>query len=168
MATCANTLLFGLRLDTCGICRTPSTTMASSLPPALAKLLPATKAVANATLNPYPTTLYQTLSRLRNDGVGALVAQRRWDAKNIHGCYWKVTRVKLKDEGRHGRAWGRLIWKGQLKTSLFFSINDLMLTLGPLGEIVSTRDEQIRGGLKYLWKVVDDESVPPPLPKQRA
>ena len=93
--------------------------MASSLPPALAKLLPAAKPTANATLNPYPTTLYRTLSRLRNDGVGALVAQRRWDAKNIPGSYWKVTRVKLKDEGKHGRAWGRLIWRGQPKTSLF-------------------------------------------------
>lgn len=100
--------------------------MASSLPPALARLIPVTKEAANATLNPYPATLYQTLSRLRNDGVGALVAQRRWDAKKIFGCYWKVTRVKLKDEGRHGRAWGRLIWKGQPKTSLFhkkFNVN---------------------------------------------
>ena len=54
------------------------------------------------------------------------------------------------------------------KNLLFFSIRNSVLTLEPLGEIVSTRDEQIRGGLKYLWKVVDDESVPPPLPKQRA
>lgn len=139
--------------------------MASSLPPALAKLLPATKATANATLNPYPTTLYQTLSRLRNDGVGALVAQRRWDAKKIHGCYWKIIRVKLKDEGRHGRAWGRLIWKGWLYQ--VFSIRISMLNPGFLGEVVSTRDEEIRGGLKRLWKVVDEKSVPPPVPKQR-
>ena len=140
--------------------------MASSLPPALAKLLPATKATKNATLNPHPTTLYQTLSRLRNDGVGALVAQRRWDAKNIHGCYWKVTRVKLKDEGKHGRAWGRLVWRGWLKISLFRKNFNVNLVL--LGEIVSTRDEQIRGGLKYLWKIVDEKSVPPSVPKQRA
>ena len=143
-----------------------SRTMASSLPPALAKLLPATKATANATLNPHPTTLYQTLSRLRNDGVGALVAQRRWDAKNIHGCYWKITRVKLKDEGKHGRAWGKLIWRGQPKPA--FSIRISTLTLEFLGEIVSTRDEQIRGGLKYLWKVVDEKSVPPPVLRPRA
>jgi len=43
-----------------------------------------------------------------------------------------------------------------------------MLTLEFLGEIVSTRDEQIRGGLKYIWKVVDEKSVPLPVPKQRA
>jgi hypothetical protein len=42
-----------------------------------------------------------------------------------------------------------------------------MLTLEFLGAIVSTRDEQIRGGLKYLWKVVDEKSVPPPVPKER-
>src|SRR5258706_1410507 len=116
IATTFLRLLFGRRLDAS---EHMSTTMASSLPPALARLLPATKGAANTTLNPYPTTLYQTLSRLRNDGVGALVAQRRWDAKNIFGCYWKVTRVKLKDEGRHGRVWGRLIWKGQPKIQPF-------------------------------------------------
>ncbi|PWY98674.1 hypothetical protein BCV70DRAFT_201474, partial [Testicularia cyperi] len=86
-------------------------------------------------------SLYQLLSSLPNDGVGYKVRQRRWAAKGLdvpadvnikdhvtalrqngqhtvtkdedHLCYWEVTKVKLKDGGNHGKAWGRLIWRGE-------------------------------------------------------
>src|SRR5258706_12462580 len=80
IATTFLRLLFGRRLDAG---EHLSTTMASSLPPALARLLPATKGAANTSLNHNPTTLYQHLSRFRNDVESALVATRLLDATNV-------------------------------------------------------------------------------------
>ncbi|PWN51201.1 hypothetical protein IE53DRAFT_368274 [Violaceomyces palustris] len=107
-------------------------------------------------------TLYQHLSTLPNDGVGSKVRQRRWLAKGLdqpahinlredwekfrasgaegrnavkqagHLCYWEVTRVRLKNGGNNGKAWGRLFWRGKQVT--------------PPG-----KDERISGGLKYHW-----------------
>ncbi|KIM25620.1 hypothetical protein M408DRAFT_331149 [Serendipita vermifera MAFF 305830] len=108
--------------------------MASGLPKALAQLIPATTYDATTTIFPHPTTLYRTLSRLPKDGVGARVAQRRWTAKGIEGSYWEVTKIRLKPDGQHGKAWGRLVWKGKA---------------------ISPQEERIRGGLKYNWRVVD-------------
>jgi hypothetical protein len=55
-----------------------------------------------------PRSLPATLSRLANDGVGCAVRRRDWQ----ENCWWEVTRVQLKDGGKHGRAWGRLWWNG--------------------------------------------------------
>ncbi|GBE79358.1 hypothetical protein BKA93DRAFT_744805 [Sparassis latifolia] len=101
--------------------------MASSVGSALRKLLPAK---LPPSLSSQPGNLYEVLSRYPQDGVGQRVYQTRWSAKGIEGCYWEVTRTKLKLEGTHGKAWGVLVWRGQR---------------------VSERDEQIRGGLKYRW-----------------
>jgi small subunit ribosomal protein S34 len=57
--------------------------------------------------------LYQVLSRYPQDGVGIRVSQTRWGQKGISNSYWLVTRTKLKLEGQHGRAWGKLYWKGE-------------------------------------------------------
>lgn len=86
--------------------------MAANLPKAISKLIPATTFDATTTVFPHPTTLYRTLSRLPKDGVGSRLAQRRWDAKGIQESYWEVTRTRLKPDGAHGKAWGRLIWRG--------------------------------------------------------
>ncbi|KAL4075745.1 hypothetical protein J3A83DRAFT_4222599 [Scleroderma citrinum] len=77
-----------------------------------------------------PGNLYQVLSRYPRDGVGQIVHQTRWSQKGIHGCFWQVTRTNLKLEGQHGKAWGRLTWKGKM---------------------VSPREEPIPGSLKYNW-----------------
>ncbi|KAF8339159.1 uncharacterized protein EI90DRAFT_2908107 [Cantharellus anzutake] len=76
-------------------------------------------------------TLYQTLSRLPQDGVGSHLRQVRWDRLNRHDTYWMITRVKLKNDGRHGKAWGMFVYKGKP---------------------ISQRDELIRGGLKWRWR----------------
>ncbi|KAA1466081.1 hypothetical protein DENSPDRAFT_830829 [Dentipellis sp. KUC8613] len=81
-------------------------------------------------LSSRPANLYQVLSRYPNDGVGQRVHQTRWGPKGISESYWEVTRAKLKNQGSHGKAWGKLVWKGK---------------------VVSEREEQIRGGLKYSW-----------------
>ncbi|KDQ07737.1 hypothetical protein BOTBODRAFT_166639 [Botryobasidium botryosum FD-172 SS1] len=81
----------------------------------------------------FAPTLYQVLAKLPENGVGARVTQRRWAAKGIEGSFWEVTRVRLKDEGKHGKVWGKLVWRGR-----------------PISE----RDELIRGGLKYQWEDV--------------
>ncbi|KAF9076516.1 hypothetical protein BDP27DRAFT_1313467, partial [Rhodocollybia butyracea] len=76
-----------------------------------------------------PGNLYQVLSRTPSGGVGRRVYQLRWSQKNIPDCYWVITRTKFKCEGKHGRAWGKLFWKGN-----------------QVGGI-----ERIRGSLKYTW-----------------
>lgn len=93
--------------------------MAAALPKSLVKLIPPITVDATTTINPHPTTLYRALSRLPRDGIGARLAQCRWDAKGIHGSYWEVTRTKLKLDGTHGKAWGRLVWKGKRADSSF-------------------------------------------------
>lgn len=103
----------------------------SHLPPVLAR-----------SLRPHKN-LYQLLSSLPNDGVGARVRQRRWEAKGLdvprqvdlkehltklhsngaqvtkkeqgHLCYWEITKVRLKDGGKHGKAWGKLVWRGKYR-----------------------------------------------------
>ena len=87
---------------------------AAALPKALANLIPAS---TSAQLANKPRNLYETLSRLPKDGVGARVHQTRWTSKLIDGCFWEVTRVKLKCEGSHGKAWGKLVWRGTLLVS---------------------------------------------------
>lgn len=57
--------------------------------------------------------LYQVLSRHPHDGVGMKVHQTRWGNKGIGESYWVVTRANLKLEGQHGKAWGKLFWKGE-------------------------------------------------------
>ncbi|KAF8511166.1 hypothetical protein JB92DRAFT_2935810 [Gautieria morchelliformis] len=109
--------------------------MASSLPPAIARLIKPNPLAQN-----HSRSLYETLSRMPKDGVGARVTQPRWAAKGIPNCYWEITKVRIKDEGRHGKAWGRLFWKGQeVKT---------VRGRGSAGE------RRIPGGLKYGWKHV--------------
>lgn len=89
--------------------------MASSLPPTVARLIK-----PNPLAQHYSRTLYETLSRMPKDGVGARLTQPRWAAKGIPNCYWEVTKVRIKDEGRHGKAWGRLFWKGESYAASFF------------------------------------------------
>jgi hypothetical protein len=58
------------------------------------------------------------LSRYPHDGVGMQVSQTRWGQKGIADSYWLVTRTKLKSEGQHGKAWGKLYWKGMCSSML--------------------------------------------------
>ncbi|KAK2466444.1 hypothetical protein APHAL10511_002086 [Amanita phalloides] len=77
-----------------------------------------------------PGNLYEVLSRTPGGGIGKELHQMRWSNKRIEESYWKVTRSRFKCEGKHGRAWGLLYWKGKL---------------------VAPREEIIPGALKYTW-----------------
>lgn len=133
----------------------------SSVASALKKLLPSK---LPPSLSSRPGNLYQVLSRYPKDGVGQRVHQTRWGMKSIEGCYWEVTRSKLKLEGAHGKAWGHLVWRGMnLKIALTsFPVNECLLDCHS-GKRVSAKEEQIPGGLKYSWVV--GESRAPPKPK---
>lgn len=74
--------------------------------------------------------LYEILSRTPDGGIGRTVYQMRWASKQIPDSYWEVTRAQFKCEGKHGKAWGKLYWKGKL---------------------VSEKEQRIRGSLKYPW-----------------
>ena len=122
---------------------------------ALQRLLPSK---LPSSLSSRPGNLFQVLSRYPNDGVGQKVHQTRWGPKGIAGSYWQVTRASLKQEGSHGKAWGKLIWRGESQPlgHLFVCSH---LPLSPLltqiivaiGKAVSKREERIRGALKYSW-----------------
>lgn len=92
-------------------------------------LIPFVSPTVNAELLPKSRSLYETLSRLPNDGVGLRVYQTRWEKKGIAGCFWEVSRVQLKNKGVNGKAWGRLVWRG-----VFFCVSicvfHLCFTLG--------------------------------------
>ncbi|KAF8204879.1 hypothetical protein BJ912DRAFT_870470 [Pholiota molesta] len=81
-------------------------------------------------LKPRCGNLYEVLSRTPSGGIGLEVHQTRWAEKNIGNSYWVITRSQFKLQGKHGKAWGRLYWKGVP---------------------VSQKDERIPGSLKYTW-----------------
>jgi small subunit ribosomal protein S34 len=56
--------------------------------------------------------LYEVLSRKPTGCLGMEVHQTRWNEKNIADSYWVVTRAQFKNEGKHGKAWGKLFWRG--------------------------------------------------------
>ncbi|KAK7470951.1 hypothetical protein VKT23_002366 [Stygiomarasmius scandens] len=120
------------------------TSIARSVPPtnishSLQKLLPKT---LPPSLQNNPGNLYQVLSRTPSGGVGKRVYQLRWSEKGIEDCYWVVTQSRFKCEGKHGKAWGKLVWRGKE---------------------VSEKPERIRGSLKYKWaEGVSKSSGPQP------
>ncbi|TFK74480.1 hypothetical protein BDN72DRAFT_725296, partial [Pluteus cervinus] len=77
-----------------------------------------------------PGNLYEVLSKTPTGGVGKEVYQLRWNDKGITESFWLITRTKFKCEGTHGKAWGKLYWKGKL---------------------VNQKEEIIPGALKYSW-----------------
>ncbi|KDR83437.1 hypothetical protein GALMADRAFT_219263 [Galerina marginata CBS 339.88] len=107
------------------------------------RLLPIKAAELPPVLRPGSGNLYEVLSRTPSGGVGAEVHQTRWSHKNITNSYWVITRSRFKSEGKHGKAWGRLYWKGVL---------------------INPREERIRGGLKYNWKQGRSMSNGPAVP----
>ena len=90
--------------------------MAARAQAAIRKLLPSPSQLPPS-LSPRPGNLYEVLSRFPKDGVGQKVHQMRWSAKGIAESYWEITRTRLKCEGKHGKAWGHLVWKGELGSS---------------------------------------------------
>ncbi|CAA7260245.1 unnamed protein product [Cyclocybe aegerita] len=104
---------------------------AASISQTIKRILPLKKSDLPPVLRKSTGNLYQVLSRTPTGGVGLEVHQTRWSHKQISESYWKVTRSQFKCEGKHGKAWGRLYWKGKL---------------------VSPREERIPGSLKYSWK----------------
>ncbi|KAL1681346.1 hypothetical protein EV122DRAFT_288100 [Schizophyllum commune] len=82
------------------------------------------------TLSSLPASLPRVLSRTPDGGVGRRVHQVRWSEKQIPDSYWVVSRTQFKLGGSHGKAWGKLYWKGKP---------------------VSDKEERIRGTLKYSW-----------------
>jgi small subunit ribosomal protein S34 len=97
-------------------------------------------------------SLLETLSRLPRAGEGARVHQARWTKKGIDNCYWQVTRCTTKNEGKSGKVWGLLVWRGECTRVFNHTHNSLEHHFCPLGKPISTRPERIRGALKYHWK----------------
>jgi len=126
------------------------TSIARSVPPtnishSLQKLLPKT---LPPSLQNNPGNLYQVLSRTPSGGVGKRVYQLRWSEKGIEDCYWIVTQSKFKCEGKHGKAWGKLVWRG---ACLCRMIDCQAVLIICTGKEVSEKPERIRGSLKYKW-----------------
>jgi len=104
-------------------------------------------------LKPRTGNLYDVLSRTPSGGVGSQVHQARWGQKGINDSYWVVSRAKFKAEGRHGKAWGKLYWKGAYRRCANVS------ELTTVGVPVSEKEERISGALKYSWKEGKSKAV---------
>ncbi|KAH7102985.1 hypothetical protein BKA62DRAFT_787181, partial [Auriculariales sp. MPI-PUGE-AT-0066] len=115
------------------------------LPAAAAKLVPNLSVLTNS-----PGTLFKTLSRLPRNGVGSKLMEARWAQKNFTDCYWLVTRTRLKVDGAHGKAYGRLFWRGR-EVEI-----QQMPNKPPVTEVI------IRGGLKRNWRVFAEEDMANP------
>ena len=122
----------------------------STIGQSLRRLLPLKKAQLPPALRPQTGNLYQILSRTPAGGIGTEVHQLRWSEKQISDSYWVITRSKFKCGGNHGKAWGRLYWKGLLDLTSWLLTRSYMFYI--LGVPVSPREELIRGALKYVWK----------------
>lgn len=129
-------------------------TLASALKKLLPQKLP-------PSLYDGPGTLYEILSRTPAGGIGREVHQVRWSHKQIANCWWKVTRTQFKCEGKHGKAWGHLYWRGKCWLS---SQTNIYIT-PCLGKQVSNREERIRGSLKYTWSEGRSEALSVSTPK---
>jgi small subunit ribosomal protein S34 len=57
-------------------------------------------------------SLFQILNGLRYFGVGSKVTRNIY---RFPETYWIVTRVQLSKDQLHGKAWGRMVWRGRLK-----------------------------------------------------
>jgi small subunit ribosomal protein S34 len=123
----------------------------SNVTQALKRLLPLTKGPLPPVIKPRCGNLYEVLSRTPTGGIGAEVHQTRWSQKNIVDSYWVVTRSHFKCEGKHGKAWGRLYWKGSTK-NILPARNLADKVSFPIGAPVNGREERIPGSLKYSWK----------------
>jgi small subunit ribosomal protein S34 len=59
-----------------------------------------------------PQALFNVVNGLRHFGVGAKVTRSIY---KFPDTYWILTKVKLSKDQSHGKAWGRLIWRGRAK-----------------------------------------------------
>ncbi len=41
---------------------------------------------------------------------------------DAHLCYWEITKVRLKDGGNHGKAWGKLVWRGKFSKVVYVQV----------------------------------------------
>jgi len=109
-----------------------------AIPRSLLKLIPEDKGRQRLAILSHiatqPRRLPAILSRLPRDGVGSCVRRETWAQKGFNDSWWEITRVKLKNEGRDGRAWGRLWWRGKLVTNT-----------------ANKTDEPIDGGVRHNW-----------------
>ncbi|KAK9759455.1 hypothetical protein K7432_017566 [Basidiobolus ranarum] len=76
-------------------------------------------------------TLFQHLNLLKDNGVGSKVTITKWLDKGFNESYYLVTKVNLRTDLQHGKAWGIKYWQGRPET----------------GKV-----QEIRGGLKFNWK----------------
>ncbi|KAL1923565.1 uncharacterized protein VTP21DRAFT_8545 [Calcarisporiella thermophila] len=60
-----------------------------------------------------PKNLYELLNTHKDFGVGQRVVLQKWINKGFQDCYYEITKIKLKEDLRHGRAWGVMVWKGR-------------------------------------------------------
>lgn len=129
----------------------------------LLKLLPKDLPPA---LKPKPGgSLYEILSRTPNV-EGMEVHQRRWSEKQVPNSYWKVTHARFKCEGKHGKAWGILYWRGMLSGDFRSPVRWELTRCGRTGKRISRNPEVIRGGLKYSWREGRSQAIQPaPRPK---
>ncbi|KAK3279311.1 hypothetical protein CYMTET_12803 [Cymbomonas tetramitiformis] len=77
--------------------------------------------------------LFEILRNLPAYGIGERIRRTGWG----DDCFWTVSKVRPKTDGRHGKAWGELTWQG-----------------APTG-----KEAKIPGPLKTIWVPLGESSV---------
>ncbi|EFN59991.1 hypothetical protein CHLNCDRAFT_133133 [Chlorella variabilis] len=77
---------------------------------------------------------FEILSRMPQHGLGSKLSRTSW----TDDCYWTIARVKLSPDGKHGKAWGVLTWRGEPQRP--------------------NAPTQMAGPLKRVWRAVQDGS----------
>ena len=73
--------------------------------------------------------LFELCRLLPNYGVGFKLKRNSWKAED---CYWTLSKTAPTMDGRHGKAYGKLTWKG----------------------VEQPTEKKIRGVLKRPWSYV--------------
>eukprot|EP00302_Diacronema_sp_CCMP2436_P016399 CAMPEP_0179877364 /NCGR_PEP_ID=MMETSP0982-20121206/24755_1 /TAXON_ID=483367 /ORGANISM="non described non described, Strain CCMP 2436" /LENGTH=217 /DNA_ID=CAMNT_0021769967 /DNA_START=137 /DNA_END=789 /DNA_ORIENTATION=+ len=56
--------------------------------------------------------LFDLASLMPNRGIGTRFVRKSWDRNGYEDSHWTVTRIRFKPDGCHGKAWGKLTWRG--------------------------------------------------------
>eukprot|EP00761_Pharyngomonas_kirbyi_P012610 gb/GECH01012637.1/.p1 GENE.gb/GECH01012637.1/~~gb/GECH01012637.1/.p1 ORF type:complete len:123 (+),score=17.90 gb/GECH01012637.1/:1-369(+) len=64
----------------------------------------------NKKLSEKPKNFFEHIAHVPNYGLGMNWRRKTW--KHVPNSHWTLTKLKLSPDGRHGKAWGYLTWKG--------------------------------------------------------
>ncbi|KAK9818258.1 hypothetical protein WJX72_009693 [[Myrmecia] bisecta] len=104
--------------------------------------------IATAVAQAAKRNLFEVAQTLPKRGLGADVQRSRWNEEH----FWRITAIKPSLDGKHGKVWGILHWKGKPQHEAPTQVN------GPLKKVWRAKPTSVPGS---EWKAVDKPPIPP-------